>query len=755
MRRLFIALTCALVALAAVSQSQQGLVKTKGRGPASNPTAGTPLPNASISLKNNNTVVSAAGGKFAIPVRGGKYSLQSVKKKGYELLDPDILFKSYSYSSNQLVIAMVTREQKSEDVEKAKRQIRRRMQSRIDAMEDSIQALMDKLQITQQQYSEAMKALDEERDRNGELISKMAEHYAKIDYDQINEIDQQIEDLIMAGDLGQAFSLLRSKGAVDDRLAEVQREEAALDAEAAELERRLQTHKAALAGHNTKKNDLAEDCYKYFKAFVMDMRPDSALKYIEMRANIDTLNSRWQFDAASYCMRRGLTERAEMYFQRALKQVRQLAENNPEEYEPELAMTLYNAALIECQWPHGDRAINDFQEAVSILSRLAEDDMQVYGPYLAAAMNNLALFCMGNDDRLAQCKQWFEEARDIYWSFAQEDPPAYIPLVADVLNNMAQLYEKCGLFDNSDECYQQALGIYSKLAESNPKAYNGNVAVMLSNIAALRDLQGVSGEDYLTRALEIYRGLDKEDPQRYGPLLAGVLNNLSRLYYNEGRHDEGCRATDEMLDIYRKIVPDATLYKPLLASRLYEHAIRLYQDGHPEQSEPLLQESLTLCRDLARIYPDDYLPEVAKVLRNLAATCNKLNRLTDGEKLYQEELAINLQLASQDPPLYNADVARSYGNLSNQALLMKDWDLAIDLASKGLAIDNSKLFIHANMAAAHLFKGETEQALEIYTRYKSQLRDAFLDDLEQFSALGIIPVERLDDVNRVRQLLSQ
>ena len=86
---------------------------------------------------------------------------------------------------------------------------------------------------------------------------------------------------------------------------------------------------------------------------------------------------------------------------------------------------------------------------------------------------------------------------------------------------------------------------------------------------------------------------------------------------------------------------------------------------------------------------------------------------------------------------------------------MKDWDLAIDLASKGLAIDDSKLFIHANLTAAHLFKGETEQALEIYTRYKSQLRDAFLDDLEQFSALGIIPVERLDDVNRVRQLLSQ
>lgn len=755
MRRLVIALTCALVALAAVSQTQHGLVKTKGRGPANNPTAGTPLPNASINLKNNNTVVSAAGGKFAFPVRGGKYSLQSVKKKGYVLLDPDILFKSFSYSSDPLVIAMETQEQKSDDVEKAKRQIRRMMQRRIDAMEDSIQALMDKFQITQQQYSEAMKALDEERERNGALIIKMAERYAQIDYDQLNEMDQQIEDLILEGDLGQAFSLLRSKGSVDDRLAEMQREEAALNVEAADLERRMQILQTTRAGYDSKRNDLAEDCYKYFKAFVLDMRPDSALKYIEMRAIIDTLNSRWQFDAASYCMRRGLTKRAEVYFQRALKQVRQLANDNPEEYEPELAMTLYNAALIECQGPHGDRAINDFQEAVSILSRLAEVDMQAYGPYLAAAMNNMAMYCMDNDNRLAQCKQWFEEARDIYWSFAQEDPPAYIPLVADVMNNMAQLYEKCGMFDKSDECYQQALGIYSKLAESNPKTYISNVAVMLSNIATLRECQGVSGEEYLTRALEIYRGLDKDDPQQYGLPIAGVLNNLSRLYYSEGRNNEGDRATDEMLDIYRRVVPDATQYKPLQASCLYEHAIRLYQNGHPEQSEPLFQESLTLYRDLARIYPDDYLPEVAKLLRNLADTYNRLNRLTDGEKLYQEELAINLQLANQNPSRYNTDVARCYGNLSNQALLMKDWDQAIDLASRGLAIDDSKLFIYANLAAAYLFKGETEQALEIYMRYKPQLRDVFLNDLVQFSSLGIIPQERLDDVNRVRQLLSQ
>lgn len=755
MKQFIMALTCVLVAVAAIAQTQHGMVKTKGRGPSSNPKAGTPLPGASIHIRGNNTIVSAEKGKFSFTMRGGKYVLESVKKKGFDLLDPDILFKPYSYSSNLLFITMETPEQKSDDILKAKREISRKMQGRINAKEDSIQALMDRLEISQQQYREAMQALDKERERNGALVSEMAERYAQIDYDLLNEVDQQIEDLILKGDLGSAFSLLRSKGSVDDRLAEVQREEAALDAEAIELARRQQQYEVSRAGNNAKKNDVAEDCYKYFKAFVLDMRPDSALYYIEKRANINPPKSRWLFDAASYCLKRGLTERADGYFQRALEQVRQLAEGNPEEYEPELALTLYNAALIAGQQPHDNRATGYYQEAIGILGRLAEDNMQAYGPYLAAALNNMALYSMESGNSLEQCKQWLEQARDIYWNFAQEDPPAYIPFVADVMNNMGQLYDQHWLLDKSEECYQQALGIYSRLAESNPKTYTPNLAATLTNVAALCDHQGVSGEQYLMQALEAYRGLDKEDPQLYGPQLAVVLNNLSRQYYREGRDPEGETATNEMLDIYRRIVPDASQYKPMLASRLYDHAIRLYQDGRPEQSEPLFQESLTLYRELAKIYPEDYQPEVAKLLRNLAITCNKMNRLTDGDKLYQEELALNQQLASQDPSRYKADVARSYGNLSNQALLMKDWNRAIDLAGNGLAIDDSKVFIHANLAAAYLFMGETQRALEIYTRYKSQLRDVFLDDLEQFSSLGIIPEERLDDVERVRRLLTQ
>ena len=754
MKNVILTLLCALVTLMAAGQTQHGYVKTKGRRANNKLVAGTPLTGASIQVKGSNTVVSAAGGKFAIPVPSRKYYLQSVKKNGYVLIDPDILLKSYSYSSNPLVIVMETPEQKNEDVLSATRKIRRTLQRQIDAKEDRIEELMEQNKITMQQYREAMQALNEEQQKNGELISEMAEHYAQMDYDLMDEFNQQVNDLILEGKLTQADSLLRSKGDVNARIAQVQQEEAAQQAEAAQLKRRQQDLEASIAGTQAKKNDIAQDCYNYYKKFILEMEPDSALHYIEKRASIDPSNIYWQFEAGSYCQRRGLIQKADQYFQRTIDQARQLAQENPEEYEPTLAMVLRNAATLASS-EQADVAASYFQESIDILDRLAASNLPTYGPFYASVLNNAAMFYSGHEQDGGISEQCYAQARDIYWQFAQENPSAYIPRVADVLNNMAQLHDAQHHFNESEQCYQQALGIYSQLAATSPQIYQANVAATLNNLSALYYRNGRNGEQQLSQAVEIYRQLDKEDPQRYGPLLAATLHNLAIQFYSEGRDGEGDDAYMQALDIYRLMSQQgSTDVKPELARRLLEQAIRLYQDDRIAQSVPLFQESLENYRELMKIDPDSHMADAAMVLRNLATALDKTDRLTEGEKMYQEELDLNLALAQKDPAQYRADVARSYGNLSNHALLTQDWGKAIDLASKGLAIDESKLFIQANLAAALLFNGETARAQEIYTRYKSQLHDVFLDDLQQFSSLGIIPKDRLGDVELIKRLLA-
>ena len=756
MRKIILMLLCVFTAFIMVGQTQQGHVKTKGRRANNKLVAGSPLAGVSIQVKGGNTVVSTAAGKFSIQVPSKKYYLQSVKKSGYVLVDPDILLKSYTYSSNPLVIVMDTPEQKNDDRLAAERKIRRTLQRQMEAKEDRIEELMEQNQITQQQYREAMQALHEEQQRNGDLISEMAERYAQLDYDQMDDFNQQVNDLILEGLLTQADSLLRTKGDVDARIAEVQREEEAQNAEKLELQRRQQNLEASLEGTRAKKNDIAQDCYNYFKKFVLEMQHDSALHYIEKRASIDPHNSHWQFDAASYCQKRGLTQKADTYYQKVLQEIKQLSSDNPEEYEPELAWTLNNAALLASRQPHDTRAAGYFQEAIGIFDKLAETNPQVYQPYLASALNNLALHYSNNNNGPEQSEPLFQEALDIYWKFAQDDAKAYIPRVAAVLNNLALLYDQGQQFDKSEEYYQQALGIYRRLAETSPKTYNPDVATTLNNLSALYYRNGQNGEQPLTQALEIYRQLEEDDPQLYGPQLAALLHNLSVQYYGEGRDDEGEEACSQSLDIYRKVIGSGSSeYKPELARRLYEHAIRLYKDDQFKQSEPLFKESLSLYRELALIDPAAYQADIPKVLRNLATTYDQMNRLSEGEKMYQEELDINLALAQQEPSRYKADVARSYGNLSNHAMLMKDFDKAIELANKGIAVDDSKLFIQANLALAYLCLGETARAEEIYSRYKSQLHDMFLDDLEVFTTLGIIPKERHADVERIRHLLAK
>jgi tetratricopeptide (TPR) repeat protein len=149
------------------------------------------------------------------------------------------------------------------------------------------------------------------------------------------------------------------------------------------------------------------------------------------------------------------------------------------------------------------------------------------------------------------------------------------------------------------------------------------------------------------------------------------------------------------------------------------------------------------------------LPEVAKLLRNLATVCDKRQQWDKAGKLYEEELSINQTLASSFPEEYTSHVARTYGNLSNHAILIKDFDKAIEYARQGLALDESRLFIQANLAAALLFKGEQEPAMAIYRKYKKELRDTFLDDFRQFEALGIIPQEAQQAVKTIKQFINQ
>ena len=87
------------------------------------------------------------------------------------------------------------------------------------------------------------------------------------------------------------------------------------------------------------------------------------------------------------------------------------------------------------------------------------------------------------------------------------------------------------------------------------------------------------------------------------------------------------------------------------------------------------------------------------------------------------------------------------------SIFEKQYVEAENYSKEALEVDSTKHVIYGNLAAALLFQGKYQEAEKIYRQYKSELKEAFLSDFEEFSKAGVIPKNREEDVEKIRQLL--
>ena len=82
------------------AQTQQGYVKTKGRMVDGKLVPGQGLKGATVSIKGRTAVlVNSDDGSFSFPIPEAQFRIDSVRKKGYQLVDLDALSKTYKHSS--------------------------------------------------------------------------------------------------------------------------------------------------------------------------------------------------------------------------------------------------------------------------------------------------------------------------------------------------------------------------------------------------------------------------------------------------------------------------------------------------------------------------------------------------------------------------------------------------------------------------------------------------------------------------------
>ncbi len=273
------------------AQKQSGVVKTRGKMVNGKLVPGTPLPGATVQVEGGQTIL-AKDGKFSFPVKDGSYTLKSVTKQGYSLVDAEAC-RQYRYSSNPLAIVMEQPEQQQQDKLIAERKIRRMLQDQLREKEDEIEALREQNRITDEQYRNQLQKIYDEQQSNEKLIAEMAKQYSELDYDQLDEFQRQVSYCIENGQLAKADSLLRSQGDMNKQVRE------SLEAGAALQQQRKQLKKAE-AVHAAKVDEMAKRCYSYYEMFLLKHQNDSAAHYLELRASIDTTNAEWQLDAGNF-----------------------------------------------------------------------------------------------------------------------------------------------------------------------------------------------------------------------------------------------------------------------------------------------------------------------------------------------------------------------------------------------------------------------------------------------------------------------
>lgn len=221
MRKALLILILILCALSAFAQMQQGYVKTRGRLVNGSVVAGQRLSGVTVQVKGRNAVVSKANGTFSFPVPANRFVVQSVKKQGYVLVDPEVTARQYSYSSNPLILVMETPKKLNEDKLAVERNLYKNLEDEYKSKNVELKSLLDQNKIAIEEYWAVLSKLQDEFTSKQSEIDYMAYYFSRIDYDQLDEFNQNFSDFILNGRLSEAYDLWCSRDGFHDDMYNV------------------------------------------------------------------------------------------------------------------------------------------------------------------------------------------------------------------------------------------------------------------------------------------------------------------------------------------------------------------------------------------------------------------------------------------------------------------------------------------------------------------------------------------------------
>ena len=692
MKKLILLSLCLLVATFAVAQTQRGFVKTKGRMVNGQLVPGQGLPGATVNIQGGSSVgVRNANGSFSFLVPAKTFMVQSVQKIGYELVDPDVTTRPHQQSENDLYLVMETPEQQMEDQLEAEEKISRTLREQLNHARREITRLKEENKITEEEYRQRIAKLMEDQKNNKTLIEEMARQYAQMDYDQMDSLNQRISDAILNGRLTEADSLLRSKGDMRSRIAEIRKEQQAEAQEEAELAQRQQNLDAIKAGTQKKVEDAAADCYKYFNNFRLANQYDSARYYIELRTTLDTLNVLWLLDAHNYIQTYLADyERSFQYAENALR----IAQNeNPE--NKSLVAVCYNSLATDYEKLDSlSKSLEIFNNSLNVIISTPPVDYSK----LALCMSNIGIV-LSKQGKYDESLKYYQRALSIRKDSLEIQPKE----IADCYESIGTTLHRQGKNSEALKALEEALSICPK--QNNETS----LASILNSLGVVSETLGNNKRalDYYERSLNIKKILyGNEHPQN-----ANTINNMAIVYSKLGNDSIALILFKQALNIRLRVFGNI---HSSVGDSYNNIGIILYNQKNYMEALAAYKNSLAIREKILgpqhKSVADSY-NNIGLLYEEMGDHDNAINNIEHG---------LNIRLAIFDET--NVNIASSYVNLGIVAFNMNNYQKALDyyMAAKKIYEKTYKynhpifITIFRNIGASYRHMGNEQEAINYY-----------------------------------------
>lgn len=587
----FLGIVLLALVLNVEAQSQSGYVKTRGRLSSDGSViAGNRLSGASIKVKDRNAVVTKADGSFSLLVPKGRFLLERVEKPGYIISDPETLLKEYEYSVNPLILVLESPNHRLADKLQAERNIRRTLQQKLLEKENEIELLLAQHKIDSIKYQEDLQTLFSNQEKDEQLISEMAKRFSTIDYDQLDEFNQKINEYILNGELSKADSLLKTKGDLTKRAKKLKSLQESND----EMQNKLDQSKAYA---RKELDDIAEDSFNRFQIFRMDHQNDSAGYYLSLMADLDSTRVYWQLQAAHYFdVTQAEYKKALCYSHKALNA--SLAKEKANYSEQMACLNSIGQALYSMGYY--DNALSYYSQTISLIRM----DSLLFEHNYSTLCGNIADVYSSKGD-YQKALEYYNEAI----SYCKSDSNG----LSTIYNNMGVLYNEIGEYHKALELLENCLLIDERNGENNSSVYN-NMAMSYQDL----------GEHF--KAVEYYKKALDINLKEYGynhPVVAKNYTGIGEAYLALGQNQLALEYQKKALNSAWRLIrinhPDIVV--------LYSNLGGAYRGTNNLDSALFYYQK---AKDLSEQYSNHYW---AKICSNMGLVYIEKGMVEEGENL--------------------------------------------------------------------------------------------------------------------------